>query len=232
MSTTTTTPPSPLRAGLRSGDSAALLERIDARLERIEARLAKLDPLLDAAPGLISMAGDTFDELAAELGDADERVRGALRLLEHATRPEVLAQLEAGLGLLEQVPGLVSMVGDSFDEFAREAAEQGVEIDRLVPELGRALHAVLALLTDAQVRHLLDSDLLLPGAVEALGTAARALATTQHVQPEPRGLFATLSALRDPAVQRAMGFAIDVARRFGANLERPALPASTPGHES
>ena len=213
--------------GLRPGDSTALLERIDARLERIEARLAKLDPLLDAAPGLVAMAGDTFDEFADDLGDLDDRIRAALRLLERLSRPDTLAQLEGALALVEQVPGLTAMLGDTFDAFAREAAAQGIEMDRIVPELGRVLHAALGLLSDAQVRQLLDSDLLLPGAIEALGCAARALATSQHIQPDPAGLFATLSAFREPSVQKAMGFALDVARRFGSNLDQSALPSSS-----
>ena len=200
-------------------DPAALLEQIDAKLARIEARLAKLDPLLDAAPGLIAMAGDGFDELAAELGDLDARIRGAVRLLERATRPETLTKLEAMLDMLDAAPGLIAMLGDTFDEFALQAQARGLALDAVVPELGRALEAALVLLTHEQVRELLVSDLLLPSAIEALGVAARALGNAQRGASPRLGLIGTLSAMREPEVQRAVGFAIDVARRFGTSIE-------------
>lgn len=214
---------------------AQLLERIDARLERIEARLAKLDPLLgpllDAAPGALAMLGDTFDEFSNELGDLDERLRAGLRLLERVTRPQTLAQLEAAIELLDAMPGAVAMLGDSFDEFAREAAARGVPLDRIVPELGRTIAVLLELLTQEQIQQLLSSDLLVPNAIEALATAARALAVTQYSGTEPLGLFGALAAMREPEVQRALGFALDVARRFGTNLshhQRALAPATAP----
>lgn len=214
---------------------AQLLERIDARLERIEARLAKLDPLLgpllDAAPGALAMLGDTFDEFSNELGDLDERLRAGLRLLERVTRPQTLAQLEAAIELLDAMPGAVAMLGDSFDELAREAAARGVPLDRIVPELGRTIAMLLELLTQEQIQQLLSSDLLLPNAIEALATAARALAVTQYSGTEPLGLFGALAAMREPEVQRALGFALDVARRFGTNLshhQRALAPATAP----
>lgn len=214
---------------------AQLLERIDARLERIEARLAKLDPLLgpllDAAPGALAMLGDTFDEFSNELGDLDERLRAGLRLLERVTRPQTLAQLEAAIELLDAMPGAVAMLGDSFDELAREAAARGVPLDRIVPELGRTIAMLLELLTQEQIQQLLSSDLLLPNAIEALATAARALAVAQYSGTEPLGLFGALAAMREPEVQRALGFALDVARRFGTNLshhQRALAPATAP----
>lgn len=214
---------------------AQLLERIDARLERIEARLAKLDPLLgpllDAAPGALAMLGDTFDEFSNELGDLDERLRAGLRLLERVTRPQTLAQLEAAIELLDAMPGAIAMLGDSFDEFAREAAARGVPLDRIVPELGRTIAVLLDLLTQEQIQQLLSSDLLVPNAIEALATAARALAVTQYSGTEPLGLFGALAAMREPEVQRALGFALDVARRFGTNLshhQRALAPATAP----
>jgi uncharacterized protein YjgD (DUF1641 family) len=218
-----------------SGNQQALLERIDARLERIDARLAqldarlaKLDPLLDAAPGLLALAGDSFDEFARELGDLDERLRGLLAVLERASRPETLAKLEAAVDLLDSVPGLVALAGDSFDDFARNAAARGLELDRIVPELGRAIEAVLRLLTNAQIRGVLSSDLLMPGTVEALATAARAMAAATQAPQTRLGLFATFAALREPEVQRAVGFAVDVARRFGSHIDQLELPPGEP----
>lgn len=212
-------------AGAR-GDALA---RIEAKLDRIEARLAVLDPLLDAGPGLIAMAGDTFDEWARDVGDADERMKKAFALLERMTRPAVLDQLETLLELVESAPGAVAMIGDSFDEFARNAAEHGVELDKVVPEIAKVVEASLKLIGDEHVQQLLASDLLLPEAVEALGQAARALANAQRAPERRLGPLGAFFAMREPEVQRAVGFAIDVARRFGANTEYAALPSSSQG---
>jgi hypothetical protein len=205
-----------------------LLQAIDARLERIEARLATLDPLIDsltqAVPGVLAMAGDTFDELAGELGDADERIRGLVALAERVSRPATLARLHALFDLLDAGPGLLALAGDTVDELAREAEARGIPLEQVVPELRRALGSMLRLLTSSQVKQLLDSDLLLPGAIAALGSAARSMATAARAPDTRLGLFATLSAMREPEVQRAVGFAIDVARRFGSNVDHLQLP--------
>jgi uncharacterized protein YjgD (DUF1641 family) len=205
---------------------ADLLERIDARLERIEARLAKLDPVLDSLPGLVAMAGDTFDEFARERGDLDDRLQGIVALVERVTRPETLAQLHLALDLLDSAPGLLAVAGDSFDELADEVAARGIPLEAIVPELRRTLDLVLQLVTNTQIRQLLDSDLLLPGAIAALGTAARAMASAAQAPETRLGLLSTLSALREPEVQRAVGFAVDIARRFGSNVDQVQLPAA------
>jgi hypothetical protein len=214
-------------SSLNRSSELELLQRIDARLEHIEARLSKLDPLIDAAPGLLALAGDSFDELARELGDLDDRVRAAARLAERVTRPETLVQLHAALDLLESLPGVVAMAGDAFDEFANDAAARGVPLDQIVPEIGRAFEAMLQLLTSTQITQLLGSPLLLPGTIDALGTAARAMAAAAQAPETKLGLFGTLKALREPEVQRAVGFAVDFARRFGTNVDQLQLPPGT-----
>jgi uncharacterized protein YjgD (DUF1641 family) len=213
-------------AAVRPPNQLELLQRIDARLEHIEARLSKLDPLIDGAPGLLALAGDSFDEFARELGDLDERVRAAARLAERVTRPQTLVQLHAALDLLESLPGVVAMAGDAFDEFANDAAARGVPLDQIVPELRRAFEAMLQLLTSTQLTQLLGSSLL-PGTIDALGTAARAMAAAAQAPETKLGLFGTLKALREPEVQRAVGFAVDFARRFGTNVDQLQLPPGT-----
>jgi uncharacterized protein YjgD (DUF1641 family) len=201
-----------------------LLGRIDARLERLEARLARLDPLLDAAPGLLALTGDTVDELAAELGDADDRVRSLVALAERVSRPETLARLHAAIDVLDQIPGLLAIAGDTFDELAQAAAERGIPLDQIVPELGRAMNSMLRLATSGALTRLLDSDLLMPGAIAALETAARAMATATQAPESRVGLLAMFKAMREPEIQRALGFALDVARRFGTHVDQLQLP--------
>lgn len=205
-------------------NSPDTLARIEAKLDRVEQRLARFDALLEQAPGMLALAGDTFDEVAGEL-DLDARSRAAARVLERLSRPATLARVEQLLDLSEQLPGLLALIGDSLDEFARDQSERGVDVELVMHNFGRTLDALLRLIGSEQLRRLLESDLLLPGAIESLGEAARALANAQRGSVHPLGPFGLLRALRDPDVQHALGFAIDVARRFGHQLTTtPALP--------
>ena len=208
-----------------SNAQASALERIEAKLDRIEAKLDRLEPLvplLESAPNLVAMLGDTFDEWSRDL-ELDDRLRAAASLLERATRPDNLVQLERGLELLETLPNLVAMLGDTFDEFASGAESRGIQLERVVPELGRALENLLRLVTNEQVSQLFSSDLFLAGTLDVLSAGARALANAQRAPIERIGVISALRALRDPAVQRAIGFLIDASRRFGANVDRQAL---------
>ncbi len=217
----------------------ALLERIEAKLDRIEARLARLDSVVEAAPGVLAIVGDTFDEWAAQTGDVDDRVRALVRVVERITRPDTLAQVERALDLLEQLPGFVAMAGDVLDDLAKTQTERGVDVEKLLHDLGRTVKGLLRLISSEQVQRLFESDLLLPGAVQSLDVAARALAAAHAATEQRIGLLGALRSLRDPDVQRALGFALDVARRFGHALGQPpaadrldrveALPAATGG---
>ncbi|MFO7563782.1 MAG: DUF1641 domain-containing protein [Enhygromyxa sp.] len=161
------------------------------------------------------------------------RLANRLELLECID--ERLERIEAQLAvlgpLLEEAPNAIAVLGDIFDEYAEQVAERGVPLEQIVPELGRAFEATLRLLTSTHVRQLLDSDLLLPGAVAALGTAARAMAAAACAPESRLGLFGTLAALREPEVQRALGFVVDIARRFGTEPRAP-LPGLAAAGES
>lgn len=182
------------------GDQGDTLSRIEARLERIEERLARLDAVTEQAPGIAATAGDIFDEWATNDGRADQRLRALASLVEKVTRPEVLATLDQAVTMAESVPGVVATGVDTFDELVREANAQGIDVDRSLVAL-----------------------------VRLLGHADRALAHARQAPPRRVGAFGLLRALRDPGVQRAMGFLLDVAGGFGEAMIRedegaPALP--------
>lgn len=142
---------------LPSSSSPGALTRIEDKLDRIEQQLARFDVLIEQAPNLLAIVGDTFDEVAGEL-DLDARLRGALRLLERLSRPETLAQIERLLDVAERLP-------------------------------------------------------------DATGSARL-------------GLFGLLRQFRDPDVQRALGFTVDLARRLGHEMAHPhALTAGNGGQE-
>lgn len=78
----------------------AALERIEQRLAAVERMALTLQPtaeLTATLPGAVAMLADTFDGVAARLGEAgvdlDERMRSVLRAIEVATAPRAVAGL-------------------------------------------------------------------------------------------------------------------------------------------
>ena len=67
-----------------------------SQLDRIEAKLDRLQASLDLLPDFVATLANTFDDLAADEGEAyfDERVRRALVLLVRLGDPELLGSLE------------------------------------------------------------------------------------------------------------------------------------------
>jgi hypothetical protein len=77
-------------------------------------------------------------------------------------------------------------------------------------EVSTAPRAVAALAS------LVESRLLEPSALAVVSQLAAALADPGPARPV--GMWGALKALRDPDVQRALGFLLAVARQFGKNL--------------
>jgi hypothetical protein len=139
---------------------------------------------------------------------------------------ERLDRVEALLARLEGAPGMVAMFVDILDEWARDVTAQGIEIDR---SLAQGLHAALWLgqrVSETELERLgilLRSDVLEPHALAVVGKTGKALAECHETacgrgEPELLGPLGLLKALRDPDVQRSLGFLVNVARRFGKQL--------------
>lgn len=239
--------PSPAASTSRGGsapnnDITALLQRIDERLARVEHAVQRAEAAAATAPAVIATAVDTLDGLAARAqaggADLDERIAGALRVVERLTDPRteralerLLAAaplLERALDLAEQAPGLVATALDTADSLADRARASGVDIDERLRILLRvaerltapeALGAVESLLGKVEsLKAVLDSGVLDPRALATVATAGDALAKAAHAPASPMGLWGAFRASGDPEVQRALGFFVRFAHAFGADL--------------
>jgi uncharacterized protein YjgD (DUF1641 family) len=218
----------------------AALERIERRLEHLEERLDRLDALASQAPGALAAFTDTFDTTVAYLQargvDVDGRLRALLALTERLTHPATLRALEKAAELATEAPNLVAAAVDNVDGLIERLHERGVDVDdrakttlaiaeRLTsPPALAAVREVLDHIDDLQ--HLLHSGVLDKSAVRLVGELGKALAATS-AEASPRvGAFGALRALGDPDIQRALGFTLQLASRFGAALKEvpPALP--------
>jgi len=141
--------------------------------------------------------------------------------------------------LIDQIPPLVAIATDALDQHLLRAEDDGVDPGERVAallQIAERLTTPAALgLAETLVTHLpslhrlLDSELLSSGAVQTVSKAGSALAAAVETHPEPAGLLTLMRALRDPAVQRSLGFALKFAQLFGKTLEpaQHALPTRT-----
>lgn len=218
----------------------AALERIERRLDHLEQRIERIDALTSQAPGALAAATDTFDDIVGNLHDkgvdVDARLRAIVALTERLTQPSVLEALERAADLAAQAPGMVAATADTVDSLIARMNDRGIDVDaRMKTTLAiaerltspMALEAVSEVLDHLEdLRYLLHSGVLDKHAVRLVGELGKALAATSAEQAPQVGAFGAFRALSDPNVQRAVGFTLQLAARFGASLETTsrALP--------
>ncbi|RDV36523.1 DUF1641 domain-containing protein [Bradymonadaceae bacterium TMQ3] len=207
------------------------LARIEARLDHLEASIGRLTALLDQAPALIATAVDSADNhLPPDHGaDIDARLRHLTRLTLRLTEPRVLATLEQLLDAGEQAPGQLAMAVDVVDDLVQRARARGLEPVALTEALASSGLTLATLLQSPELRALLASPAFAPHALATAHKALNALADTSPADAPRVGMLGLLNALRDDNVRRALGFALEVARAFGAALADADTPRQLPG---
>ncbi|PQO25270.1 hypothetical protein C5Y96_25540 [Blastopirellula marina] len=237
--------------------SQSLAERLnDPRTQEMLHRLLDhaevLDNLLAMAqdvPNLVAIATDLFDAVARQAADQnidlEQRATQLLLLFKKATDPENLQalnvlvdhlpQLEKAAEMSDDLPNLIAVATDVFDEWAAELKADGVELEQSVRNGLRA-----ALYLGGQIRreeldrlgYLLKSDVLSQHSVETVSLMGSALSSCrqgscEHPVPERMGLMGLLSASRDSNTQRALAFAVQFGKCFG-NLLDKNHPSTSP----
>ena len=160
----------------------------------------------------------TESEPAATLQTIEERTRAIA---------EVAEGLRPLIALAQQAPAFVAVLIDSFDEAVRTAIDKGIDVERGVLNGAEAALRFGATMDAEKVRELdalLKSGVLAPGTLRIIGELGRALTETAAAPAATSGLFGLLKALGQPDVQRALGFLVTFAERFGRRLrELPAV---------
>ena len=146
-----------------------------------------------------------------------------LQSIEERTRAiaDVAEGLRPLIALAQQAPALVAIAMDSFDEILRTAYDNGIDVERGVLN-GAEAALRLGATMDAEKVHELDallkSGVLAPGTLRIIGELGRALTETATAPPRPAGVVGLLKAVGQPDVQRAIGFLVTFAERFGRSL--------------
>ena len=167
-----------------------------------------------AAP--ISMPTTPSESAAATLLTIDERTRAIV---------EVAEGLRPLIALAQQAPAFIAIMMDSFDESMRTAYGKGIDVERGLLNGAEAALRFGATMDVERVRELdalLKSGVLEPSTLRVVGELGRALTETAAAPPATPGVLGLLKALGQPDVQRALGFLVTFAERFGRRLrERP-----------
>ena len=152
-----------------------------------------------------------------------------LQTVEQRTRAiaEVTESLRPLMALAQQAPAFVAVLMDSFDEAMRAANDNGIDVERGLLNGAEAALRFGATMDAEKVRELdalLKSGVLAPGTLRIIGEFGRALTETAAAPPSTAGALGLLKALGQPDVQRALGFLVTFAERFGRRLrELPAV---------
>ncbi|HEX2687657.1 MAG TPA: DUF1641 domain-containing protein [Kofleriaceae bacterium] len=158
----------------------------------------------------------------------DDRLLGILERLERR-----IEHIEAAVHRLEsataQVPSIVATVADIVDGLVERLAARGIAVDdRLRAILRAADHLTSPRALDA-LASVLSSEIMAHQTTEVIGRMGRAIVSAEHAA-QPIGAWGLWRALRDPEIQRAAGFLIAMARRFGEELA--SVPPLPPGGDA
>lgn len=199
----------------------ALVRIADPEVLEALVRMANLAPDVEYAVHAVA-AGPNLMQEAAEMANAWARhqdvrfdglrqgMAGLVSLLGQLSRPEIVTSLRTMIGLAPQVAEFASVL-QQVD--ARE-------ISTLVAALGQpeALSVARRMLGQLPT---IDAILAaLPQQPETLATlkAANEAVAVASSSPNRVGMFGMLSAMRDPAVQRVLGFAVTTAKHMGKHM--------------
>lgn len=132
-------------------------------------------------------------------------------------------------GATAQIPAVVATVTDIVDGLIERLGARGIDVDDRMRALLRAAdHLTSPRALDA-LASVLSSEILAHQTTEVIGRIGRAIVTAEH-EARPVGVWGLVRALRDPEIQRAAGFLIAMARRFGEELE--SVPQLPPGGDT
>jgi uncharacterized protein DUF1641 len=147
-----------------------------------------------------------------------ERIERRLAEVERVT-----SSLAPVADLIAAVPGGIATLTDTVDTLAARLGDRGVDLDDRLRSVVRAVEVSTTPRAVHALAALVESQLLEPSALAVVSRLAAALA--EPGAAEPVGMWGAMRALRDPDVQRALGFVLAVGRTFGRHLGTGELEA-------
>jgi len=196
---------------------AQTLEKLLARIDALESKVDDLSRSLTAIQTFSAKAGllaDAAGDTAAHFySDAESRgidplarAQAGMALAEKLSAPENMALVDTLLAKTEHLDLALNAL-DSIDTD---------DLEVLATKGAGTVATVAKLMRSAEFGQLVDSAD--PSALGLAGSAGTAVVETRATAIAPVGPIGALLKMRDPDVQRAVGFTLAVAKRFGQKL--------------
>jgi len=202
----------PISAKLQDDQVAERLGRLLDRLDEVERTLDTASSLAAKAPLIAEAAGEGVNYMvgvAAERGiDPIEQGSAAFDLALRLAEPKTMSLATRMFEHMDSVELLVAVLDDVEPEDLKTLTQEGTATAR----------KLAVLLRTSEFKTFMDSGLLDAGTVGFAGTASTALVEARSQTPTPVGPFGAFMAMRDARVGKALGFALEVAKRFGERL--------------
>ena len=125
--------------------------------------------------------------------------------------------------LVEAAPGGLAMLTDTVDTLAAKASDAGINLDARLHSVLRAFEVATSPRAVNGLAALVESKMLDAKALAVVSRLADALAESGDAKPI--GTWGLLRSLRDPDIQRALGFLVAIARDLGRHLSTGELEA-------
>lgn len=189
------------------------LDRMEARLDALQGATHLLGTLADKAPVMIEAAATTatwaWDQAEARGIDPIASGQAAADVALEAGKPASIATLKRLLAKQDSLHKTLDAV---------EKLEKDGTLDALIAHGTELGPKVAKLVKSASYLKMLDHALSNTQALDVAGDATTALVETRQGGFKPLGLFGQLGMLMDADVQKALGFGLAVAKRFGQKL--------------
>ncbi|MCC6242600.1 MAG: DUF1641 domain-containing protein [Gemmatimonadaceae bacterium] len=136
-----------------------------------------------------------------------------------------LDQLEPAAELLRHAPMAIATTVDTVDALIAEGKANGIDVDQRARDMLALLERLSAPETVRSLNLLLDRLPALTALIPMVDDAPAVMEQARK-NARPVGLMGTLSALREPHVQQAVGLAISTARLVGQRVGTQGARAS------
>ncbi|MEM1319813.1 MAG: DUF1641 domain-containing protein [Bacteroidota bacterium] len=131
-----------VQARLAEEPTLRAIDHLLSRIDTLDKAVGQLTAVMQQGPGMVAMVSDITDETYrkahAQGIDIEQRLGNALHIAEKLTAPAMVEKIDQLVQLSEQVPGLLAMAADMYDEGMRKAMDQGFNPQVLIEVAGTA----------------------------------------------------------------------------------------------
>lgn len=215
-----------------------ILLSISQKLNTIETRLDKIEEMaISQSMNGLSMALDSLDEYLGsspqERSQSYDSTLEVLEIMRLLKCPQTLQALRlvlenapllaTSVEQLKEIPNLVSIAGDSFDQFFAKLSVEGIDIEKLSKNLSTLAGQLADILENGKLNALLDSDITDHSTINFARAVGRSVTICSNKKIEESGPLEVIGGLFDSDIRRSLGFFKSLAKHLGEQIKQNEL---------